>query len=151
MSDVFDLSDKLADRINAGTYTLGDAFTASGLALAEFDVDEIADRVKIHCIPQSKRIETLSRAKSKNEITIGIGVVKLVGYSDGKVDTSQVDGLVEFCEEIADQIRSYDPPVNSRNAKWLRNEIDPIYDVEALYSAQQFRSIINATYLLTTP
>ena len=151
MSDVFDLADGVAARINAGSYTLSDSFTATGLALMEFDVDEIVDNVRVHCLPQNKRIETLSRSKDKNEITIGIGIVKLIGYSDGKVDTSQVDGLVEFSEEIADQIKSYDPTVNGRNAKWLRNEIDPIYDLDALYSAQQFRSVVSATYLLTTP
>lgn len=151
MSDVFDLADAVAARINAGSYTLSDTFTATGLALIEYDADEIVDNVRVHCMPQNKRIETLSRSKDRNEITIGIGIMKAIGYSDGKVDTSQVDGLVEFCEEITDQIKSYDPPVNGRNAKWLRNEIDPIYELESLYSAQQFRSVVNATYLLTTP
>lgn len=151
MSDVFDLADGIASRINSGTYTIADSFTASGLAIMELDFDEIQDAVRVHCIPQNKRMEPLTRTKDRTEITIGVGIAKAIGYDGGKVDTAQVDGLVEFCEEIADRIKNYDPPVNGRMARWARNEIDPIYDIDALYSAQQFRSIVNATYLLTTP
>lgn len=151
MSDVFDLADAVAARVNAGSYTLGDSFTATGLALIEFDADEIADSVVVHAVPRSKQIDALSRSKDRSEITVGVGVMKTVVNDGGKIDTSQVDGLVELCEEIADQLRSYSPTVNGRSAKWLRNEIDPIYDSEALYASQQFRSVVNATYLLTTP
>lgn len=151
MSDVFDLADAVAARINEGSYTLADSFTATGLAMVEFDVSEIVDAVKVHCVPMRKNITTLSRAKDKSEIKIGVAVVKKVGISDGKVNTSQVDGLVELCEEIADQLKSHDPTVNGRKARWLNNEIDPIYDMESLYSFQQFRSMIGSTYLLTTP
>lgn len=151
MSDVFDLADAVATRINAGSYTLADTFTAGGLALIEYDADDLIDNVIVKCVPRGKTQERLSRATNRVEITIGVGVMKTVDTSGGLVDTSQVDGLVEFCEEIADQIDSHDPTVNGRKAKWLKNEIEPIYDPQALYSAQQFRSIVNATYLLTTP
>jgi hypothetical protein len=151
VSDVFDLADAVAGRVNAGSYTIADSFTATGLALIEFDADELVDAVQVHCTPVSKNIETLSRSKDKSLIKIGVGVLKKIGTNNGKVDTSQVDGLVELCEEIADQLKGYDPTVNGRKARWINNEIDPIYDAESLYSFQQFRSMIGATYLLTTP
>ena len=151
MSDVFDLADAVAARVNGGSYSLGDSFTATGLALIEMDADEIADNVIVHCVPRSKEITPLSRAKDKTEVTIGIGVLKAVGTSGGKIDTSAVDSLVEFCEDLADRVKSESYTINGRRATWLGNEIDPIYDTDALYDSQQFRSIVNATYLLTTP
>lgn len=150
MSDVFDLSDAVASHVNGGTYTLGDSFTATGLALIEFDADDLIQNVIVHCVPRAKVVEPLSRSKDKNEITVGVGVMKTID-SNGVIDTDQVDGLVEFCEEVADRLRGQGFTINGRPATWMNNEIDPIYDPEALYSSQQFRSVINATYLLTTP
>lgn len=151
MSDVFDLADAVATRVNAGSYTIADSFTAQGVALIEFDADEIQDAVIVECVPRSKAMEPLSRAKERNEITIGVGVMKKVGTTTGKVTTADVSGLVGLCEEIAAQLKSADYTVNGRQAKWLKTEIDPIYDPAALYDSNQFRSIVNATYLLTTP
>ena len=151
MSDVFDLTDAVAARINAGSYTISATFTAQGVALIEVDADEIVDNVLVECVPRMKRLEPLSRAKDRNEITIGVGVMKQIGVTAGKVTTSEVSALVELCEEIADQLKSQDYTVNGRSAKWIKTEIDPVYDSEALYDANQFRSIVNATYLLTTP
>ena len=151
MSDVFDLADAVAVRVNAGSYTLADSFTASGVALIDYDMDEIGDSVIVECVPRTKTVETLSRSKDRTEITIGVGVMKAITNTQGRINTSQVDGLVEFCEEIADQLRSFGFTVNGRYATWLNNEIDPIYDPDTLYSHQVFRSVVNATYLLTTP
>ena len=151
MSDVFDLADAVAARVNGGSYSLGDTFTATGLAMIEMDADELVDNVIVHCVPRAKTIEPLSRSKDRTEVVIGVGVLKTVGTVAGAIDTDAVDALVEFCEDIADRIRSESYTINGRRATWLGNEIDPIYDPDALYASQQFRSVVNATYLMTTP
>lgn len=150
MSDVFDLADAVAARVNAGSYSYVDSFTAAGVALIEKDMDEL-DVVVVECFPMAQSMEPLSRSKDRREVTIGVGVMKQVGTTAGKVTTSEVSSLVELCEDIADQLKSADYTVNGRNAKWLRNEVDPIYDSASLYNHQQFRSMVQSTYLMTTP
>lgn len=151
MSDVFDLADAVASRINSGSYTLSDTFTVSAMALIEYNMDDMEDSVLVKCVPLKQEIDPIARNKCKNEITIGVAVLKNVQTSTGSVDTNAVSGLVELTEEIADRLRSESYTVNTKRASWLRTEVDPIYDGDVLYASQQFRSVISVTYLLTTP
>jgi len=151
VSDVFDLADAVAARVNGGSYTISDTFTVTASALVEYDMDELEDAVAVKCVPLQREVEPVSRSKCKNEITIGVAVLKNVQTSTGAVDTAAVSGLVELTEEIEDRLRSEGYTVNGKRASWLRTEVDPIYDGDVLYAHQQFRSVINATYLLTTP
>lgn len=153
MSDLFDLADAVATRVNAGSYTYADSFTAESVALVDLDAEDIRDSVVVQVVPRGKEIEPLSREKRRNELTIGVGIVKKVGVNDstGKTQKSDVSGLVELAEEIEQQMQDHTPTVNGRKARIVRTDIAPVYDPDALYAAQQFRSVVEITYLLTTP
>lgn len=151
MSDVFDLADAVASRVTGGSYSISDTFTVTASALVEYDMDELEDAVAVKCVPLHREIEPISRNKCKSEVTIGVAVLKNVQTTTGSVDTAAVSSLVELTEEIEDRLRSEGYTVNGKRASWLRTEIDPIYDGDSLYAHQQFRSVVNATYLLTTP
>lgn len=151
MSDVFDLTDAVAARINAGAYTIADTFTASGVPLVEFDMDELSDDVAVECVPMSNELTPITRTKDRSDITIATVVLKRVGVVAGKASKVELAELTEFCEELASQLRGQDYTINGRKASWLSNEIDPIYDSDALYSHQLFRSQVKSNFFLTTP
>lgn len=153
MSVVFDICDAAKDRIDGGTYTAPYAsITAESVPMVEVDLDETSS-VVVSVVPRALGIEALTRGASKDEYTIGVVVQKMVDSSAGVVSKSEVSALVLLVEELKSRLQRVDLTITGAKARFVNIETDPatgLYDPGALYSQQQFRSVLNATYLTTS-
>lgn len=60
---------------------------------------------------------------------------------------AEINGLVAFVQELQDYMRLH--PVGGRDLpQWNKSAIDPVLDLEALLTRQQFQSDILVTYTL---
>lgn len=151
MSQVFDIADAVVTRINDGSYTAPyNSFAAAAVPIVEINLPA-SESLVVSVVPRGLGMEPLDRAGTRDDHTVGVVVQKNVGVSGGKVNKSDVNALFLLVEQIHAQLRRVNLTAGSKTARWVQSVADPLYDPGALYASQQFQSITNVTYFVTSP
>lgn len=136
MSTLVAIADAVAASLNAGSF--GQPFTAERLYQPAFELSELAD-LKVSVVPKGVTIATASRDGSYFDASIDIGIQKKIA------DDTEIDGLVDLAEQIADHLRLKrlaDVP----EAVWLSIEHQPVVASEHLEQQRALTSVLTVTY-----
>lgn len=136
MSVITDLADAVAASLNDAT--LSEEFTAERLHQPSFDLADLSE-LHVSVVPKSQTITNATRQHSFFDCEIDVGVQKKVA------DDTEVDGLLDLVQEIADHLRMKrlaDYP----QAGWLAIAHDPVVASEHLDQNCQLTSVLTVTY-----
>ncbi len=136
MSTIVAIADAVAASLNAGTFS--QPFSAQRLFQPAFTLEELAD-LKVSVVPRSTAISVSSRDAGQFDHAIDVGVQKKVA------DDSEIDGLLDLVEEIADHLRLKRLP-EFPEAAWLGIAHEPVVSSEALNEHRAFTSVLTVTY-----
>lgn len=136
MSTLVAIADAIAASLNAGSF--GQPFTAERLYQPAFELADLAN-LKVSVVPKGVTIATASRDGSYFDCAVDIGIQKKI------TGDTEIDGLVDLAEEIADHLRMKrlnDVP----EAVWLSIEHEPVVAAEHLEQQRALTSILTVTY-----
>ncbi len=145
MSLVIDIADAVTGEINAADPgTFSEAFTAERHVLPEFALADLAE-LKVTVVPKRVEITGSTRAASRYEIAVDIGIQKKLVSPGNTLDTevAQLCGLVD---EIADYLRRR-PLSAAPFAAWVGITNEPVYAPEHLAEQRTFTSVLTVIYL----
>ena len=108
--------------------------------LPEFELADLKD-LRVTVVPASIEIEGASRALSRYDVHIDIGIQKKLGKN---LDTEVAD-LCDLVEEIAEFLKRR-PLAATPYAVWVRTANDPIYAADHLAEQRVFTSVLSITY-----
>lgn len=139
------LADAICERINGGTYD-GWTFEATREFEPAYELDDMAT-VKVSVIPAAKESKFGSRGESDRTYTVDVAIQKKLAsqsQSDRRDELDDLTGLVSAIEQRLDRV-GYSRD-NTRTAKWIGSQIDPLWVEEHLREFGQFSSVIRLTY-----
>jgi len=140
MADLIkDGADEVVARINAGSYSYADSFTAARAYAPSWDKTEL-QTVKVSVVPRTLVVNLESRSSDRELIDIQVAVQKAVDPAA----VSDVDALMLLVEEIRLQLRRYILPTTPQ-LNWTAVANDPIYD-PAMRENRIFTSVLTLTY-----
>lgn len=135
------IADAVADELNAAPPgTFSPVFTAVRRVLPEYELSELAE-LKVTVVPKSVEITGATRAASKADWQIDIGIQKKLGTD---LDTEVAD-LCDLSAQIIGYMRQR-VLTASPGVAWVRTQNDPIYAPDHLAEQRAFTSVITATY-----
>ena len=142
MSLVIDIADAVTGEINAAAPgTFSEAFTAERHVLPEFALADLKD-LKVTVVPKRVEITGSTRAASRYEIAVDIGVQKKCS----KDLNGEVAILGTLVDEIADYLRRR-PLSAAPFAAWVGITNEPVYAPEHLAEQRVFTSVLTVIYL----
>lgn len=103
-----------------------------------FTLEDLKE-LRVSVVPRTTGISTASRDSSTFECVIDVGVQKKVA------DESEMDGLLDLVEELADHIRLTRLP-GMPDAAWIGITHDPVVSSEGLEQHRAFTSVLSVTY-----
>lgn len=139
MSTLIAIADAITASLNAGSF--GQPFTAERLYQPSFELADLAD-LKVSVVPKGVTIATASRDGSYFDCAVDIGIQKKL---DPHFDDTEIDGLVDLAEEIADHLRMK-RLAGLPQAAWLSIEHEPVVAAEHLERQRALTSILTVTY-----
>jgi hypothetical protein len=136
MSTLIAIADAVTASLNAGSFGL--TFTAERLYQPAFELADLAD-LKVSVVPKGVTIATASRDGSYFDCAVDIGIQKKIA------DGTEIDGLVDLAEDIADHLRMKRLD-GFPEAVWLSIEHEPVVAAEHLEQQRALTSILTVTY-----
>lgn len=136
MSTILDIADAVSASLNAGPFD--PAVSAERRYQPAFDLAELA-ALKVSVVPKSVTISNATRESGYFDCAIDIGVQKKIA------DDSELDGLVDLVEQIADHLRQKrldDAP----EAAFISIANEPVFAPEHLDQQRVFTSVLTVTY-----
>lgn len=136
MSTILDIADAVTASLNAGPFN--PALSAERRYQPAFDLAELA-ALKVSVVPKSVTISNATRESGYFDCAIDIGVQKKIA------DDSELDGLVDLVEQIADHLRQMrldDAP----EAAFVSIANEPVFAPEHLDQQRVFTSVLTVTY-----
>jgi hypothetical protein len=136
MSTILDIADAVTSALNAGPFN--PALNAERRYQPVFDLADLA-ALKVSVVPKSVTISNATRESGYFDCAIDIGVQKKIA------DDSELDGLVELVEQIADHLRQKrldDAP----EAAFVSIANEPVFAPEHLDQQHVFTSVLTVTY-----
>lgn len=136
MSTIVSIADAVAAAINAGTFS--QPVSAQRVYQPAFTLEELQE-LRVSVVPRTTGISAASRDSSTFECVVDVGVQKKIG------EESEIDGLLDLAEEIADHLRLKRLP-DFPDAAWLGIAHEPVVSPEALSEHRTFTSVLSVTY-----
>jgi len=136
MSTIIAIADAVAAHLNAGTFS--QPISAERVYQPAFTLEELKD-LRVSVVPRSTAITTASRDSSTFECAVDVGVQKKIG------DESEINGLLDLVEEIADHLRLKRLP-GAPEAAWVAITHEPVASTDALVEHRAFTSVLTVTY-----
>lgn len=136
MSTIIAIADAVAAHLNAGTFS--QPISAQRVYQPAFTLEELKD-LRVSVVPRSTGITTATRDSSTFECAVDVGVQKKIG------EESELDGLLDLMEEVADHLRLKRLP-DAPDAAWLAIAHEPVVSAEALTEHRAFTSVLTVTY-----
>lgn len=103
-----------------------------------FTLEDLKE-LRVSVVPRTTGITAASRDSSTFECVIDVGVQKKIA------DETEIDGLLDLAEEIADHIRLKRLP-DAPEAAWVGIAHEPVVSSEALEQHRVFTSVLSVTY-----
>jgi hypothetical protein len=103
-----------------------------------FTLEDLKE-LRVSVVPRTTGITAASRDSSTFECVVDVGVQKKVS------DESEIDGLLDLVEEIADHVRLKRLP-DAPDAAWVGIAHEPVVSSEALEQHRAFTSVLSVTY-----
>ncbi len=136
---VLQIADSVVAELNAADFSKK-GFTATRLYVPNFDLEDMKE-LRVSVVPRDVEYLPLDRASNKLHTTIDIAVQKK--FSKG--NTTEIDPLVAFVEEIADYFRL--KRLNSFvAARCVKVENSVLYSTEHWLQFNQFTSLLTLTF-----
>ncbi len=136
MSTIIAIADAVVSHLNAGTFS--QPVSAQRMYQPAFTLEELKD-LRVSVVPRSTGITTASRDSSTFECAVEVGIQKKIG------DESEIDGLLDLVEELADHLRLTRLP-GAPDAAWVGIAHEPVVSAEALNEHHAFTSVLAVTY-----
>lgn len=136
MSTILDIADAVTASLNAGPFN--PALSAERRYQPAFELADLA-ALKVSVVPKSVTISNATRTDGYFDCAIDIGVQKKIA------DDSELDGLVDLVEQIADHLRQKrldDAP----DAAFVSIANEPVFAPEHMDQQRVFTSILTVTY-----
>ena len=148
---------QLADAVTSVINTEYEGRYVATRSYADWSLDLAAEtETLIDVVPVSRRKEIGARSLRDHELKIHVGVRKRFGAdaqdpATGRVDTAEVDELVELVEDLETLFDHPDTPLpDMPTAAFVDAKLLGDYDREMLYRNRQFVSVLELTYTVET-
>lgn len=138
---VLQIADSVVAELNATEFSR-DGFNATRLYVPNFDLEDMKE-LRVSVVPREVEYLPLDRASNKFHATVDVAVQKK--FSKG--DTSEIDPLVAFVEEIADYFR-LKRLSSFVAARCIKVENSVLYSTEHWLQFNQFTSLLSLTFEL---
>lgn len=136
MSTIIAIADAVVAHLNAGTFS--QPVSAQRVYQPAFTLEELKD-LRVSVVPRSTGITTASRDSSTFECSVDVGIQKKIG------EESEIDGLLDLVEELAEHLRLKRLP-GAPEAAWVGIAHEPVVSTEALNEHRAFTSVLAVTY-----
>jgi len=136
MSTIIAIADAVVSHLNAGSFS--QPVSAQRMYQPAFTLEDLKD-LRVSVVPRSTGITTASRDSSTFECAVDVGIQKKIG------DESEIDGLLDLVEELADHLRLTRLP-GAPDAAWVGIAHEPVVSAEAFNEHRAFTSVLAVTY-----
>jgi hypothetical protein len=136
MSTILNIADAVVASLNAGTFA--QPVQAERRYQPTFGLPDLAE-LKVSVVPKSVTISNATRTDGYFDCAVDIGVQQKIA------EESELDGLVDLVEQIADHLRQKrleDAP----EAAFVSIANEPVFAPEHLDAQRVFTSVLTVTY-----
>lgn len=136
------LTSALKTSIDGGSFS--QAFTNQRIYLPQFDVEELADSIRVSIVPNS----SASLISNRNGKAVESHIIQIAVQKKVANDVAEIDDLMLLVQELYDHLRQNDLTViiDQGTATLVDCEVDPIFIPDHLKAYRVFTSVITATY-----
>jgi len=138
MAYVIDIADAVVAELAEGSFS--QSFTPVRRVLPGHELADLKD-LRVTVVPKALEIESASRAASRFDVQVDVGIQKRVGAA---MDAEVAD-LLGLVEEIAEFLRKR-PLTAEPRAMWVTTANEPVYAPEHLLEQRTFTSVLTLTY-----
>ena len=141
MALVIDIADAVTAELNAAEAgTFSQDITAERRVLPTCELSELT-QLKVTIVPKAVEIAGASRAMSRHDVQVDIGIQKKLGR-DLDTEVAELCGLVD---EIAEYLKRR-PLAAKPEAAWTHTANEPVHAPEHLSEQRLFTSVLTITY-----
>lgn len=140
---IIEIADALVWELNAATFSR--KFTAERCYQPTFDLPDL-QTLKVTVVPKgiSPMAGEGSRGAMQHDYQVHVAVQKKLATT-GDEQKAELDALMLFVEEIAKHLERNRLGA-CEDAKWVTQELDPVFLPEHLEELRQFTSVLTLTY-----
>lgn len=138
MSIVLNITDAVVAQLNAAE--LSQAVEAERQYVPSYELKTLKE-LRVTVVPRELHVRSLDRGRNSYEADIDIAIQKKFN----KGDAAEIDPLIEFVEEIADQFR-LKRLASFPGAIWSKTVHQVLYSQEHWDQYRQFTSLLTLTF-----
>ncbi len=138
MSTVLQVADAITAELNAAQLSL--PVQAVRLFVPNFDIKEMKE-LHVSVVPRELHVRGLDRRRNSYDAIVDLAIQKKFK----KGDSSEIDPLVSFAEEIADHFR-LKRLSSLPNAIWIGTDHQTLYSQEHWTQMNQFTSLLSLNF-----